>query len=106
MLIVLTILSIIIFLFFVFKGSNSFPPILISGLTTFMLLFAVILRTGYNNKTENIANRWNNGYCDCGTQYVLFNIVGHSKFFKKDKTSYIYICNNCGHTVEFDFPIK
>ena len=41
--------------------------------------------------------RWNNGRCSCGGRWVYVQAVGH-----QTTTGYLYECDECGKTREFD----
>ena len=40
-------------------------------------------------------NKWNDGYCSCGGNWVYDQAVGHEY-----TTSYIYECDKCGKHIE------
>ena len=38
---------------------------------------------------------WNNGHCECGTEWELVNI----EHFRNSGELYYYDCNNCGTVI-------
>ena len=81
---------------------DSKDEILVVSIILLMILFLVFIivksAVDTKNKATNIETAFNNGICpDCGNNYKFLQAVGHSN----DKTGYIYICEECGKSVEY-----
>lgn len=69
-----------------------------------ILVIVCIFKYGEQEAREQkefISKTWNNGVCFCGGTYKLFDTPG-----TKYRIYYVYECERCGHTLEFNEPMR
>lgn len=69
---------------------------LISGFLATAIIIAILGVIGLCSSCHQ-QDVWNNGYCDCGGKWTYQQAVGHQY-----TTGYLYECDKCGKTKEFD----
>ena len=67
---------------------------LIISFIIFILVIGIIIGISFIiDKTND--KKWNDGYCQCGGEYVYTQAIGHQY-----STGYLYECNKCGKIYE------
>ena len=65
---------------------------LVSILCTIVIIVLILVTCAWLDITK-----WNNGYHSCGGKWEYIQPIGHAY-----NTAYLYECNKCGVTHEFD----
>lgn len=80
-------------LMFIFEGADIQHKV---GGAIFSLAFWILISGALYFQEEGNAERWNDGYCECGTHWEL---KGVNKSRNGTETKY-YACDNCFKEIE------
>lgn len=72
---------------------SKFVALIVSPFIIFFAILIVIAACDSHKKNE----KYNDGHCKCGGNWVYTQAVGHNV-----STGYIYVCDKCGDVVELD----
>lgn len=81
---------------------NSFRKFRIIPLIIIAILIGIILGGMVSCDRSHNEKIWQNGICDCGNNYELFDIEHH----KNSSDHYFYKCENCNDLIETTFYFR